>query len=460
MGGPGGGTPCPSYGGWNPLCPPFFLSLLYMPFAFSYGTQPFFLPTGSTIDISRVILSTPEPVPVTYLISPNLPDGLAITPSNGNITGYTTFSSISPSRTYTVDASGATVRVSATLTLSVNFTPAFSYPRSPSLFLLNQFLTIQPSYLIANLDTIFYTDISPTPLAQLGLSLDPLFGVISGVPDISSNLTTYYIRANNAGVIFDASLNISIQTAPTIAYPEAIYILTQNTPVSILPLASQSQTEVSYTLIGCSSSSLSYNLPFGLTFNTATGEISGLPSVPTTFQEYTVSITNSIGTASTFLNLNVIKEILAPPVVADNFSSDTFLSNPDIAMRRKAEIFKYKKNSANLTKQQQYALLAQGNGPSAKRAWGTQGDAYTNPNTNNLPLVGNTFVCNTNTIVCSPTSSSDVPGPVMNLCYNPAVPLIGYNQPNRFRTNIGFKWPLRSWQPGDNGFPIGKAGSG
>jgi len=129
-------------------------------------------------------------------------------------------------------------------------------------------------------------------------------------------------------------------------------------------------------------------------------------------------------------------------------------------MRRKAEIFKYKKNSANLTKQQRYALFAKGNGPSTKRAWGTQGDAYTNPNVNNLEQVGDTFVCNTNSIICSPTTSCDVPGPVMNLCYNPAIPLIGYNQPNRFRTNIGFKWPQRSWQEGDNGFPIGKAGSG
>ena len=350
--------------------------------------------------------------------------------------------------------------VSTTLAISVNFTPVFSYPKTPDLFALNKFLTIQPTYLIANLDGIFYTDISPIPLSQIGLALDLIFGVISGIPDISSNLTSYIIRANNSGVTYDTSLNISIQTIPTIAYPQANYILTQNIPVSILPIANQSQTEVFYSMIGCSSPGLSYNLPFGLTFNKATGEISGLPSVIFTPQTYTIIIENAIGSASTFITLSVIKEILAPAVVADNFSSDTFLTNPDIAMRRKAEIFKYKKNSANLTKQQQYALLANGNGPAAKRAWGTQGDVYTNPNTNNLPQVGNTFICNTNNIVCSPTSSCDVPGPIMSLCYNPTIPLIGYNQPNRFRTNIGFKWPQRSWQAGDNGFPNGKAGSG
>ena len=157
--------------------------------------------------------------------------------------------------------------------------------------------------------------------------------------------------------------------------------------------------------------------------------------------------------------LSVIKEFLAPPVVADNFSSNTFITDPAIAMRRKAEIFKYKKNSSGLTKQQYYALLAKGNGPAAKRSWGTQGDAYTNPNVSGLPQSGNSIICNTG-IICAPTSSSDVPGPIMNLCYVPSTPLAGYNAPNRKKVNIGFKWPQSTWRPGNDGFPIGKAGSG
>jgi len=47
----------------------------------------------------------------------------------------------------------------------------------------------------------------------------------------------------------------------------------------------------------------------------------------------------------------------------------------------------------------------------------------------------------------------------MNLCYNPATPLVGYMQPNRKKTNIGFKWPQRGWSIGDMGFPRGKVGS-
>ena len=180
----------------------------------------------------------------------------------------------------------------------------------------------------------------------------------------------------------------------------------------------------------------------------------------TTYRNYNITISNSIGSDTFSLSLNVIKTFLAPPVIADNFSSNTFLTDPVIAMRRKAEILNYRKNSSNLTKQQYFALLAKGNGPAAKRTWATQSDTYTDPNTSELQLVGNTLICNTNPIICAPTSSSDVPGPIMQLCYNPSAPLVGYNPPNRVKVNIGFKWPQESWQPGDNGFPRGKAGRG
>jgi hypothetical protein len=52
-----------------------------------------------------------------------------------------------------------------------------------------------------------------------------------------------------------------------------------------------------------------------------------------------------------------------------------------------------------------------------------------------------------------------VPGPIMNLCYNPAIPLVGYVAPNRKKVNIGFKWPQKAWTIGDMGFPIGKSGT-
>jgi hypothetical protein len=95
--------------------------------------------------------------------------------------------------------------------------------------------------------------------------------------------------------------------------------------------------------------------------------------------------------------------------------------------RRKAEILKYKANSSNITKKQQYANAASNRWLTGrKRSWATQTDTYTNPNTSALQRVGNVLECNNNNVSCSLTSDADVPGKVQSLCYDPTVPLYNY----------------------------------
>jgi hypothetical protein len=103
-----------------------------------------------------------------------------------------------------------------------------------------------------------------------------------------------------------------------------------------------------------------------------------------------------------------------------------------LQMRRKGNILQYKANSSNLTKQQQYSLIAQGKWINRTKTWATQGASatknntpvmstssdYTNPNTHNLTRVGNTLICASPAIKCVPTSSSDVPGPIIDICYD------------------------------------------
>ncbi len=101
-----------------------------------------------------------------------------------------------------------------------------------------------------------------------------------------------------------------------------------------------------------------------------------------------------------------------------------------LQMRRKGNVLQYKENSSNLTKQQQYSLIAQGKWTNRTKTWATQGASatknntpvmstssdYTNPNTHNLPRAGNTLICPA--IKCVPTSSSNVPGPIIDICYD------------------------------------------
>jgi hypothetical protein len=109
--------------------------------------------------------------------------------------------------------------------------------------------------------------------------------------------------------------------------------------------------------------------------------------------------------------------------------------------RRKAEILKYKANSSNITKKQQYANAASNRWLTGrKRSWATQTDTYTNPNTSALQRVVDVLVCNNNNVSCSLTSDADVPGKIKKLCYNPTVPLYNYKVTRTYSSG-GTKWP-------------------
>ena len=151
---------------------------------------------------------------------------------------------------------------------------------------------------------------------------------------------------------------------------------------------------------------------------------------------------------------------------------DSF-TDEQLNMRRKAEILKYKNNNANLSKRQIYSRTARAIGVEQK-AWGTQPfisgnttitfdnktiNTKTNPNIRNLKRVENILICpSKKNPICNPSSNSDVPGN-KELCYDKTVPLVGYKERISY-SKIGTTWPQRSWQPGDNGFPVGKIGSG
>ena len=99
--------------------------------------------------------------------------------------------------------------------------------------------------------------------------------------------------------------------------------------------------------------------------------------------------------------------------------------------RRKAEILKYRSNSAQLSPGMFYSMISR-NAFTRKKSWATQTQTYTNPNVNNLPEIQNAggitvaLECNQPPVLCSLTSDSDVPGPVIPLCIDASVPLYNY----------------------------------
>ena len=113
--------------------------------------------------------------------------------------------------------------------------------------------------------------------------------------------------------------------------------------------------------------------------------------------------------------------------------------------RRKAEILKYKINGAQLSPALFYSMISR-NAFTRKKSWATQTQTYTNPNVNNLPEIKNAsdetvaLQCNKPPVLCSLTSDSDVPGPVIPLCIDESVPL--YNYKMQVTNSFGGKYPV------------------
>jgi hypothetical protein len=436
-----------------------------MAFTFNYPANPYYKSQGTIVDIQPVYNTLPIPVGAVFTINPLLPNSgipnkFRLDASNGNITGLTTFADVFPLTTFTVTATynlgmGGTQITNATLILSVGIPPNFYYPNTPYILEQNIDISINPFYVVPNFAGTVYT-VSGNALPA-GLLLNSTNGIITGAPTVLSSAQVYNIQATNSNLFYVAPLNISIQTKPYFNYPQPSYTITQGIPITIA-VETLPPGNITYATVSKSDSKYCYYpaLPFGLSLNTTNGTISGTPTVLSPFRTYTISATNpNTGTTYTDINLNVIKVYLGARAVTDT----TSLTEPNNAMRLKAEILQYNKNKADLTKNQVLSQIIKGNGRFAKRVWANQNIINSNPNTSGLDLQGNTLLCPGPAVVCKPTSSSNVPGPTMMLCYNPALPFVGYNSPNRVYTNLGTKWPQKAWQVGDMGFSVGKAGS-
>jgi hypothetical protein len=154
----------------------------------------------------------------------------------------------------------------------------------------------------------------------------------------------------------------------------------------------------------------------------------------------------------------------------------------------KGNILQYKKNTSNLTKSQRYSQICKGMWTNRTKSYATQTQTYTNPNTSNLKQVnfinvptngvttyipgpfnfnipapngcpsnvikeGGSLLCNTivnpctdeeikttTVLECYPTYCSDVPGPIIDLCWNSKLDT-WYPRQNLTMPTSGDKWP-------------------
>jgi hypothetical protein len=160
------------------------------------------------------------------------------------------------------------------------------------------------------------TAYSVSPALPAGLTLDPTSGVISGTPLTASSGTTYTVTASNGAGAATAALTLVVLVPPT--------ALTYTSPVTATMGAAL--TPLVPTLSGDADRfAIKPVLPDGLTFDPATGIVSGTPSRERVAVTYTITASNSGGAYTT---ADLVLAVGPPPAgtaVTGVFRSDTVI---------------------------------------------------------------------------------------------------------------------------------------
>jgi len=228
-----------------------------------------------------------------WSIAPGLPEGLILDPATGVITGTPLIEQ--SAKYYTVTASNPEGSTTAAILITVNnVSPsALEYSAISAVYIKDHAITENtPSYC----GTV--ESWSVTPDLPEGLDLDPSTGKITGTPLAEQDAADYTITAANkygsATAIVSITVNDVAPSGLSYSTSPAVYtideVIAANTPSVTGTVASWSATP---------------DLPKGLTLNTTTGVISGIPEVEVPEADYVITASNPYGSTSCVLSITV-----------------------------------------------------------------------------------------------------------------------------------------------------------
>ena len=182
---------------------------------------------------------------------------------------------------------------SAILTLGVS--PVLNAPAIISLTTASGMVGAQFTYQIVgtNSPTAFTATIGGNPLSTIGLSVDSVSGLISGIPNLSGTFVVHLTASNQTGTGFaDLTLTIIPSQNPVI-----------NSPLSVtgtvgIPMVYAITATALPTSFGAT------NLPPGLTVDSGTGLISGTPLLAGIYATV-ISASNASGTGTATVTFNI-----------------------------------------------------------------------------------------------------------------------------------------------------------
>ena len=217
--------------------------------------------------------------------SPTLPNGLTLNPSTGNIIGAPTATGTTPTEFKLLDSKGQSVQKVLSITVNIAPTPLTITNNSLPNGSINQLYAFSLS---PNGGTTPYTWglKSGSPTLPSGLTLTTN-GVISGTPTVTSNATHTFTLTDATSLTIEKPLQLSINAIPlSITTPSPLPQGTANQNYSAQLAASGGTGAYTWGLAGGSPV-----LPTGLTLNTSSGLISGIPT-GTSNKNYTFTVTD------------------------------------------------------------------------------------------------------------------------------------------------------------------------
>lgn len=257
-------------------------------------TDSVIIATRATTIINATASSSGDAI-TKYRITPNLPSGLKLDSISGKISGVPQI--LSPTTTYTITGSNTGGSTTASFTLTVNAIAPSNLKFSDTAIIATRTITNINASPTNSGDLI--TSYSIDPALPLGLSIDSVSGKISGTPQVLSPLTTYTITGSNSGGSATASFKLKVNAiAPSnLKYSDTIIIATRtisninNTPTNAGDLITKY--------------SINSALPIGLSLDTVTGTISGIPLETSPLRNYIITGTNTGGSTTTTFTLTV-----------------------------------------------------------------------------------------------------------------------------------------------------------
>lgn len=141
----------------------------------------------------------------------------------------------------------------------------------------------------------FYTD----DLNQLGVTLDPVTGVISGQYNDVTKVTGNIHVTDSTNRVTSKPITVDVIPFLKVNVRERVDVTASTSMGSLAPTVEYAIGTVTYELIGPA-------LPTGLSFNTTTGAIAGTPSQLGTFGEYHIAATDSIGDRQTSSGFTIV----------------------------------------------------------------------------------------------------------------------------------------------------------